>query len=223
MVRRSRRIFGQIAKEMSDFILCKDMLVIPPTENIVRGFLIESTSEKDRIYLWKVVCPLHRPMRDVYLNYSNRISEEGGDIFVDSKNFRKSAALIGSIIGKHVDELSVIRTAKDFLRYIGPILGNESFVVQLDLAMIHCRMRNISKCREILTKLRVRFDSWAEQMNQGSRQKHSDPFGDQLTLVERAFASGSEDLIVLMNEWESKNVELLELGPTWVPPVVSTI
>jgi hypothetical protein len=219
MVSRSRRIFAQIAKEMSGLVLCRDMLVIPPTEHIVRGFLVENRSTKDSIYLWKVVCPLHRPMQDVYLNYGDRISNNGGDNNVDPKDFKKSAALIGSIIGKHVNDLATVRTPKDFLRHIDRMLGNESSVVRLDLALTYCRLGNIRKCRDVLAKLRVRFDSRTEQMNQGSRQKHPDPFGDQLKLVESALESGRGNLLALMNEWERKNVELLELGPTRVPPV----
>ncbi len=73
MVSRSKRIFGLIKKELPDVELCKDMLVVLPTEHILRGFLIEATIEKGRIYLWRVVTPLHRPMRHVILNYSDRI------------------------------------------------------------------------------------------------------------------------------------------------------
>ena len=66
---RSRRLFRWIQKKLPGLVLCKSMLVVPPTEHIVRGFLLEATSEKDKVYLWKVVTPLLRPMRHVILNF----------------------------------------------------------------------------------------------------------------------------------------------------------
>ena len=45
---RSKRIFGLIKKELPGVELCKDMLVVLPTEHILRGFLLEATIEKDR-------------------------------------------------------------------------------------------------------------------------------------------------------------------------------
>ncbi len=79
---RSKRIFGLIKKELPGVELCKDMLVVLPTEHVLRGFLIETTTERDRIYLWRVVTPLHRPMRSVLLDYSTRIPEGGPDVYV---------------------------------------------------------------------------------------------------------------------------------------------
>jgi hypothetical protein len=64
------------------------MFVVLPTEHILRGFLIEATIEKDRIYFWRVATPLHRPMRSVFLDYSTRIPEGGLDIYVHRDAYR---------------------------------------------------------------------------------------------------------------------------------------
>jgi hypothetical protein len=80
---RSTRIFRLIARDLPGVVLCKDMLVVVPTERILRGFLLETTTERDRVYLWKVVTPLYRPMRHVILDYSDRIPETGDDVYID--------------------------------------------------------------------------------------------------------------------------------------------
>jgi hypothetical protein len=36
---RSKRLFKLIQKKLAGLMLCKDMLVVPPTEHIVKGFL----------------------------------------------------------------------------------------------------------------------------------------------------------------------------------------
>jgi hypothetical protein len=224
-VSRSTRIFGLIEKEMPGFVLCKDMLVIPPTEHILRGFLIEGTSQKGRIYLWKVVCPLHRPMRDPFLNYSSRITKKNHDIYVDPKDYKTSAALIGSIISEHVDDLASIRTPKDFLRHISWVARSDNSTQMLDLALTYCRLGNIRKCSDLLKDIRVRFDSWMQELNQmfpKSKREPSDPFDDELKLVERTIEAGPAELIALMDEWEGRNFEQLELGPTRVLPVART-
>jgi hypothetical protein len=49
-----------------------------------------------------------------------------------------------------------------------------------------------------------------------SKRELSDPRDDQLKLIERTIELGPEKLIALMDEWEAKNIEMLELGPTRV-------
>jgi hypothetical protein len=218
MTSRSKRIFGIIAKEMPGFVLCRDMLVIPPTEHILRGFLIEGTSEKGRIYLWGVVCPLHRPLRDPILNYSNQITRDKRDIYVDPKNSDEAAALIGSIISEHVDYPASIRTPKDFLRHsCSGITENSDFFPRYDLALTHCRLGNIRKGSGLLKNLRGWYDLWTQQFQQKYKDEFDDPIDYQMKQVERAIELGRDKVLALLDEWENKNVELLELEPTRVP------
>lgn len=38
--------------------LCKDVLVVLPTEHLLRGFVFERTLVKEMYYLWRVIMPL---------------------------------------------------------------------------------------------------------------------------------------------------------------------
>src|SRR5258705_9084034 len=114
---RSRSLFRLIQKSMPDLVLCKDMLVIPPTEHVVRGFLLEATSQRERVYLWKVTTPLLRPMRRVILNYSDRISKGEPNLYIRKDSFEESAENIRNIISDDVEYLRSIRHPHDFLRH----------------------------------------------------------------------------------------------------------
>src|SRR6266446_3414832 len=116
---RSKTIFGVIAQDLPGVVLCKDMLVVVPTERILRGFLLETTTERDRVFLWKVVAPLYRPMTGVILTYGDRIPETGEDVYVERNARVKSAAAIRAIITneRHVEYLQTIRHPQDFLRH----------------------------------------------------------------------------------------------------------
>ena len=99
---RSKRLFRWIQKNLPGLVLCKDMLVVPPTEHIVRGFVLEATSQKERVYLWKVVTPLLRPIGSVILNYSDRISGTEKELYIKKDAFEQSAENIRNIISKHI-------------------------------------------------------------------------------------------------------------------------
>ena len=74
-----RETFRLIQHNMKGTQLCKDVLVVLPTEHLLKGFVFERTLEKEMYYLWRVVMPLYRPANTIILNYSKRISK--GDKF----------------------------------------------------------------------------------------------------------------------------------------------
>lgn len=70
-----RETFRLIQRNLKGTQLCKDVLVVLPTEHILRGFVFERTLVKEMYYLWRVIMPLHRPANTIILNYSTRISD----------------------------------------------------------------------------------------------------------------------------------------------------
>jgi hypothetical protein len=207
---------------MPHFALCKDLLVLPPTEHFVRGFLIEGTSEKDRIYLWKVVCPLHRPLRGaIMLNYSTRIGRR--DIYLNPKAYNESASLIGSLISDHVDDLSSIRTPRDFLRHINWSSADRwtaesaGFVLRYDLALTLGRLGIMRECRDLLEGLCVEIDTVFRPMIRKSKKKFDTPLEDEIERVTHLVRNDPKSLIVLLDDWERENIEQLSLEPTRVP------
>ena len=202
---RSKKIFAMIKKGLPGVELCRDMLVVPPTEHIVRGFLIENTTEKGRVYLWRVVTPLHRPMRSVILDYSDRIPQTGEDIYINDTS-EDSANTIRDLIGEHLEYLQSVRRPQDFLRHVGRMIGNSSINFRFDLALTFYRIGDLGRCRNMLRvldedvdKLDSEFRLPVDQLvKQAAHQIESDPstFGR------------------LLDRWENENIERLGLLPS---------
>ena len=66
-----------IQKSFGDLRLCKDLLVVPPTEHIIRCFMFERTPYKGLFYFWRVVLPLYTQWPFITLGYSKRLAEGG--------------------------------------------------------------------------------------------------------------------------------------------------
>jgi hypothetical protein len=182
------------------------MLVVLPTEHILRGFLMEATTEKGRIYLWRVVTPLHRPMGRVLLEYSDRISENGKDIYVDNDAPEKSARMLGAIISQHLAYLQTTRTPRDFLQHISPMIGNSSVRFRVDLALTLYRLGDVRQCGDILRLLDREVDRLEE--------KDRLPVDHAIKEAARTFEADPLRLGPLLDEWEQQNVERLGLLPS---------
>jgi hypothetical protein len=206
---RSKRVFRLIQKRLSGLVLCKDMLVVPQTEHIVRGFLLETTTEKNRVYLWRVVAPLYRPMSGVILNYSDRIPEDG-EVYIDRDDYEKSADRICAIIsGRHIEYLQGIQRPKDFFQHTSWI-GNDSPILnRLDRALTHYLLGNVQQAIDALRAL----DEEVDQL-EARRQQYIGPL---LKRAMRQIDRDPADLTALLDEWENQNVERFALGPSRTP------
>lgn len=224
MVSRSKRIFGMIKKELPGLELCKDMLVVVPTERIVRGFLIETTITKDRVYLWKVVTPLHRPMRHVILNYSDRIFPKSReDIYIRKDAYRESADVIRALVSTHMGYLRSIRQPSDFLRHIEWMMGNGSDHFRFDLALTYFRIGKVRQCEEILQVLHDKVAGTREQEARSRRTKRRipNPFHDDIERAVLEIRCGPDAFAALLDQWESRNIETLGLQASRLPVVQS--
>jgi hypothetical protein len=207
---RSRRLFRLIQKKLPGLVLCKSMLVVPPTEHIVRGFLLEATSEKDRVYLWKVVTPLLRPMRHVILNFSTRISGNEPELYVRRDAFEQSAETIRNIISEHIEYLRRVRYPHDFLRHACWVVEGSPVLERFDQALIHYVIGNVSHATKVLRALDQEVDQW-----DAARQQYIGPLLKQIV---REIDKDPARLAALLSEWEQQNVERLGLLPSRVPP-----
>jgi len=70
-----RKTLRLIQPRLKGTRLCKDVLVVLPTEHLLRGFLFERTPYKEMHYLWRVITPLYHPANHIYLDYSKRLSK----------------------------------------------------------------------------------------------------------------------------------------------------
>ena len=208
----SKKVFGFIKKQLSGVELCRDMLVVTPTEHILRGFLIETTTEKGRVYLWRVVFPMHRPMRSVILDYSNRIPGTGEDVYINPNAYKESAEKIGVFIREHLEYLRNVRHPEDFLRHVGRMIGNPSISLRFDLALTYYRLGKVRQTEHIVRALDLEVDQLDPKMRL--------PFHDIVKHVAREMASNPTALADLLDEWENRNVETLGLQSSRPAPGV---
>jgi hypothetical protein len=205
---RSRRIFRLIEPTLPGAILCKDMLVLTPTRHIVRGFLLETTMEKGRVYLWRVVTPLHRPISSVILNYSHRIPETA-DVYVTA-DFRESASAIRAIIGEeHVAYLRSVETPADFLRHASWIVDGSPILSRIDRALALYLAGDTRRSMESIRALKSEADALDAR-----RREYVGPVLDE---VVRAFDANPERVARILQNWEDENVARLGLEPSRIP------
>ncbi len=198
---RGVKIFRLIVRNLPGTILCKDMLVVAPTKRVVRGFLIETTTEKGRVYLWRVVTPLYRPMSSIILDYSTRIPERGGDVYIDQNAYEKSAEAIRGIILSegHLDYLKRIREPHDFLRHTAWIRSGSPLRARFDHALTHYLVGNVRQAIEALRRLGTEVD----QLDEGRKVY----IGPVMKQVLQALDGGPGDLKPLLDQWVSQNIE----------------
>jgi hypothetical protein len=206
---RSQKLFGRIEKKVPDVVLCKDMLVVLPTQRILRGFLLETTIAKDMVYLWRVVTPLYRPMRRVRLDYSNRIPK-GERLFVNRDAIGESAQMFCEIIAGHIQFLRSVERPQDFLRHISPWIRNPSINFRFDLALTYYLIGNVSEARQIILQLDAEI----------ARLHRQTPYPVDRSIQEAARLIRSDDLKLktVLEQWENQNVETLGLQQSRLAP-----
>lgn len=193
-----RKTLQLIQRRLKGTQLCKDVLVVLPTEHILRGFLFERTLSKDMYYLWRVITPLYKPANPVFLTYSKRLSK--------SRYFRltretldETAEHIASIMSPgHLSYLRRVRGPKEFLKHVGWMAGNTSF--RVDLALTHYLLGNVDQCIKILERLPL------EDLPPPFRV-HIVPFFTELR-------TSPADAASRLQAWERENVERLGLAET---------
>jgi hypothetical protein len=186
-----------IQRRLKGTQLCKDVLVVLPTEHILRGFAFERTLSKDMYYLWRVITPLYRPANPVFLTYSDRISK--GYLRLTREALDETAEHIASIMSPgHLSNLRRVRGPKEFLKHVGWMAGNTNF--RVDLALTHYLLGNVDQCIKILERLPL------EDLPPPFRV-HIVPFFTELRTRPAAAAAR-------LQAWERENVERLGLAET---------
>lgn len=135
--------------------LCKYVLVVLPTEHLLRGFVFERTLEKEMYYLWRVIMPLYRPVNTIILNYSKRISK--GDKFrLTRPGLNQTAERIAAVMSHgHLSYLRKVKGPKEFLNHVNWMAGNTTVNFRIDLALTHYMVGNVPECIKILESIPV--------------------------------------------------------------------
>jgi hypothetical protein len=195
-----RKTLQLIQRRLKGTQLCKDVLVVLPTEHILRGFAFERTLSKDMYYLWRVITPLYMPANLLFLDYSKRISK-GGYLRLTREGLDETAERIASIMSPgHLSYLRRVRGPKEFLKHVGWMAGNTMLNFRVDLALTHYLLGNVDQCIKILERLPL------EDLPPPFRI-HIVPFFTELRTRPAAAAAR-------LQAWERENVERLGLAET---------
>ena len=185
--------------------LCGDVLVVLPTEHLLRGFVFERTLEKEMYYLWRLVMPLYRPANTIILNYSKRISK--GDKFRLTKaGLNQTAERIAAVMSPgHLSYLRRVRGPKEFLKHVNWMTGNTMVNFKMDLALTHYMLGNLSECIKIFES--IRLESLPPTLG-----AHLVPFVTELR-------ASPADAASRVQSWERENIERLDLAESVIDAV----
>jgi len=215
-VSRSKRIFKLIAAKRPGVVLCQDRLVVVPTGDILRGFVLETTTEKDMVYLWRVIMPLYQPRKGEYLDYSNRIAN-GEKIYINRKAYEESAKVIDCIIAPHIPALKEISHARDFLKHVNRMIGNDSVRFQIDLALTYYRVGDVAQATSILATLPREIERFYEAYGSPMgdlMRKGGNPLEDSIRQAASQIVSDPAGFSTLLDEWVEQNTKTLGLQAT---------
>jgi hypothetical protein len=191
-----------IQRRLKGTQLCKDVLVVIPTEHILRGFLFDRTLSKDMYYLWRVITPLYMPANPIFLDYSKRMSK-GRYFRLTRETLDETAEHVASIMSPgHLSYLRRVRGPKEFLKHVGWMAGNTGLNFRVDLALTHYLLGNVDQCIKILERLPL------EDLPLPFRV-HIVPFFAELRTSPAAAAAR-------LQAWERENVERLGLAETMI-------
>jgi len=195
-----------LQKSFTDLRLCKDMLVVPPTEHIIRCFLFERTPYKGLFYFWRVVLPLYTQWPVVTLNYSQRLAKGDYIDLSESKLEQSTQSLVQIISQGELDDLRAIRRPQEFLHRFGGASADEGFTPMIspfDAALTYYLVGNIQFCLDILD------DFSSEDLRPGSVDLHLS--ARDLAREMRIDPSAGERKIQAL---EKINIERFALSPT---------
>jgi hypothetical protein len=195
-----------LQKSFGDLRLCKDLLVVPPTEHIMRCFLFERTPYKGLFYFWRVVLPLYTQWPVVTLNYGKRLAK-GGYVDLSESQLERSVQQLAQIISAgELDDLRAIRRPREFLDRFGGASVDDGFTPMIsafDAALTYYLVGNIPFCLDVLD------DFACEDLRPGSVDIHLS--ARDLAREMRIDPSAGEKKIKTL---EKINIERFALGPT---------
>jgi hypothetical protein len=204
-----KRVLKIVARSIKGVCLCKALLVVSPTEHILRGFFIDRTSHKGKYNLWRVIVPLYRPMPFVILNYSNIIGPRQW-IEIAADGIQDAADRVtGYILDGHLEYLKRLRGPKAFLEHISWMIGNNMDTFLFDYAMTQYMLGNHATCLPTLEAIVAK--DWAADMRRG------DEYTWAKEIIVKLKVNPSE-VAEILQQFERTNVHQFALAPTLIGP-----
>lgn len=146
------------------------MLIVKPTDDIVRGFVLDTTPHKDKMKLLRVVLPLYCPSQQFSLNYSQMIVGDHAALFhVDRKAYDESAEIIFERIAPHIEALRKLRGPAEFLDYIAWMSGNRMMSVRMDFGLTHIMLGNDREALAIFNQMDADLKEFSQSIQEHCR------------------------------------------------------
>jgi hypothetical protein len=149
----SGKALGLLQKSFSDLHRCKNMLIVRPTDHIIRGFLFERTPYKGLFYFWRLVLPLYTQGPVVMLRYSKRLAMGEYIDLSDAQLEQSIRKLVGIISRDELDDLRAVSGPQEFLDRFGGASINEGYTPMIspfDAALTYYMVGNVPFCLDIL-------------------------------------------------------------------------
>jgi hypothetical protein len=198
----SPSILRSLQNSLPGTALGKGLLYYTPTKDIISGFTIERTIERDRYYVWRLIMPLYTPADGLILDYSDRIL--GGVAVIINKNNLIDACndILTCILSEgHATYVSSVRGAEDFLEILHQrsVAKSGNSKRLRDLAVTYYKAGLLDKCRETLVAAIELPTYWDWQ----SKQKI-----DLITALD-AFDTKQRAWALLISSWEARTRSVL--------------
>ena len=187
-----------IQRNLKGTRLCKDVLVVLPTEHILRGFVFERTLVKEMYYLWRVIMPLYRPANTIILNYSTRISDGEPFRLTRSRLSETAERITASMSPGHLSYLRKVKGLKEPLKHVNWMARNTMVNFRMDLALTHYMAGDVAECIKILEN--IPLESLPPKL-----RAYVVPFAAELR-------TSPADAASRVQSWEHENIERLGLG-----------
>jgi hypothetical protein len=197
-----------IQRNLKGTRLCKDVLVVLPTEHILRGFLFERTIVKEMYYLWRVIMPLYLPVKTIILDYSTRISD-GEPVRLSRSELGETAERIAASMSPgHLSYLRKVKGPREFLKHVSWMADNTMVNFRIDLALTHYMVGNVAECIKL-------FESIPLESLHPKLHAYVAPFATELR-------TSPEDAASRIQSWERENIERLGLAEAVTGTVEAT-
>ena len=165
-------------------------------------------------YLWRLVLPLYRFNSRLVLNYSQRVPR-GDYVHLSREAPEQSAVDVARIISEDMPKLEVIREPRDFLDYVGWMIGNESPAFLLDLGVTYFLVGQSHEAVSVLGEIPAEIDKNFSMYERGSEGfEHFTKMRRLAIQLTQDIRSNPPAASQTISEWERKNIAEFELGDT---------
>lgn len=197
MTALSETVARVVSASIPGTVPCRNMILLSSVKHLMRCFLFERTPYRRTLYLWASVVPLFNPMKNISLNYGQRLALDGNaQFYVEAPD---DLSLLGANLGKLLSgeplrQLQATDSIEAFIRAFPFDESNERPSIILDYGIANClagrldvgiRLLERASCSPFVDSLSTQIKTLAKQRLIELKQGES-VFLDAIDACERA-------------------------------------